>query len=105
MGTAVLRPRATGGLVAVLGMLGLAALSLADPRHGAGRTDVGPAPAASAVQVAVVGDFGMDDPHEAAVAEMVAGWDPDLVVTTGDNYYLGGEEPGTDRYDRTVGRY
>ena len=39
---------------------------------------------------AIIGDYGEDGPDEAAVAAMVAGWNPDWVVTTGDNNYPSG---------------
>src|SRR6267142_6027258 len=40
--------------------------------------------------IAVIGDFGGDTPEEAQVAALVAGFQPDLVVTVGDNNYPGG---------------
>lgn len=61
--------------------------------------------AAPALRIAVIGDMGHDNADEAAVARLVSSWAPAMVVTTGDNYYLAGAEPGTDRYDRTVGRH
>ena len=48
----------------------LAAVLLAGPTH-----------------FAIVGDFGKDGVPEANVAAMIAGWNPDFVVTTGDNNY------------------
>lgn len=50
--------------------------------------------------IAVVGDFGVGDKHERAVANLVAKHRPDFVVTTGDNVYKQGKS-----YDRLVGRY
>lgn len=50
--------------------------------------------------IAVVGDFGVGDKHELAVANLVAKHHPDFVVTTGDNVYKEGKS-----YDRLVGRY
>ncbi len=41
----------------------------------------------SAACFAVIGDFGDGSPAEAAVAKLVNGWRPDLVVTTGDDNY------------------
>lgn len=49
-----------------------------------------PAPAATppgAVRFAVIGDYGNDSQAEADVAALVKGWDPEFVVTTGDNNY------------------
>ncbi len=40
---------------------------------------------------AVIGDYGKDGPDEAAVAQLVKSWSPDLVITTGDNNYQSGE--------------
>ena len=50
--------------------------------------------------IAVIGDFGVGDKHERAVAKLVAKYHPDFVVTTGDNVYKKGKS-----YDRLVGRY
>lgn len=50
--------------------------------------------------IAVVGDFGVGDKNERAVAKLVAKHSPDFVVTTGDNVYKKGKS-----YDRLVGRY
>ena len=54
---------------------------------------------------AVIGDYGMDNPEEAAVAAMVAGWNPDLVLTTGDNYYNPAGGSGGTKYDESTGAY
>lgn len=50
--------------------------------------------------IAVVGDFGVGDKHERAVANLVSKYRPDFVVTTGDNVYKQGKS-----YDRLVGKY
>jgi hypothetical protein len=54
---------------------------------------------------AVIGDYGVDDEHEAAVAELVASWDPDYIITTGDDYYSVAGGKGTGRYDESTGAY
>jgi tartrate-resistant acid phosphatase type 5 len=62
--------------------------------------------AGEGLTLAVIGDFGSYDANEEAVAELVKGWQPDAVITVGDNIQtkaVGGT--GTDRYDRAVGRY
>ena len=41
-----------------------------------------------ALEFAVIGDFGDDD--TAAVAQMVGRWQPDLILTVGDNDYSDG---------------
>jgi hypothetical protein len=39
---------------------------------------------------AVIGDFGQSGKPEADVATLVKGWNPDFIVTTGDNNYSNG---------------
>jgi hypothetical protein len=46
--------------------------------------------AADAVQFAVIGDFGDAGPAEAAVSKLVHGWQPEFIVTLGDNNYPSG---------------
>jgi hypothetical protein len=49
---------------------------------------------------AVIGDFGDDfNEYEGKVAALVHGWNPEFIITTGDNRY------GTINYDSAVGRY
>lgn len=48
------------------------------------------------VRFAVIGDYGYAGRNEAAVADLVAGWDVDFVVTTGDNNYADGEATTID---------
>ncbi len=62
-------------------------------------------PALGTSSIAVVGDPGVDNANEAAVAAMVAGWSPDHVVLLGDNYYAAAGGSGTGKYDITVGKY
>lgn len=52
--------------------------------------------------VAVIGDYGDASPSEAAVAELVHGWHPDLVVTLGDNNYPNGS---ARTIDANIGQY
>ncbi len=61
----------------------------------------GPAPEHS-VRFAVVGDFGVDDAREAAVAKTIASWAPAFVVTTGDDNYPDGERA---TIDKNVGKH
>ena len=65
----------------------------------------GPAVPADAVTFAVVGDYGMDNASEGAVAGMVADWHSDFVVTTGDNYYWPAGGSGSSRHDESTGAY
>jgi len=42
------------------------------------------------LRFAVIGDFGIDGDPEAEVAARVASWDPELILTVGDNNYYSG---------------
>jgi len=83
-----------------------------------------PVPAEAAtvqpITFAVIGDFGLDiwkpksnpvdpskpherrNPHQARVADLVASWKPDFVISTGDNNYPKGE---ASTIDANVGKY
>lgn len=66
----------------------------------------GIATAMGATKVAMIGDAGVDNSNQAAVASLAASWSPDALVLLGDNYYSSvGLPSGTGRYDRTVGKY
>ncbi len=65
-----------------------------------------PTPTATATAIptdtitfALIGDYGTDDSHEAAVAALVASWNPAFVATVGDNVY------GTLTFDEAVGKH
>lgn len=67
-----------------------------------------PAPPAQAeppIVFAVIGDYGTDDSHERDVAELVASWDPEFIIATGDDYYADAGGKGTGRYDESTGAY
>lgn len=86
-------------LTAVL-VLGVVTVALLATR--AGPDEPGPALPAStpaSMRLAVVGDFGSTNSHEAAVAAMVVADDPDAVLTVGDNAY------GSAGQDLAVGQY
>jgi tartrate-resistant acid phosphatase type 5 len=51
---------------------------------------------------AVIGDYGTGSTGEAAVAALVQQWQPDFVVTTGDNNYPNGEAATIDHH---IGAY
>jgi hypothetical protein len=53
-------------------------------------------------RIAVFGDYGGDTADEAAVAALVASWNPDAVITAGDNNYTAGTFDG---YDQMVGKH
>jgi predicted phosphodiesterase len=54
------------------------------------------------LRFAVIGDYGSDDPAEDAVAQLVTGWKPDIIITTGDNNYPNGSAL---TIDQTIGQY
>lgn len=57
---------------------------------------------ASTTRFAIIGDFGEAGPAAAAVAELVRGWGPDFIATTGDNNYPDGMR---ETIDANVGAY
>ena len=57
------------------------------------------AQSSGAVRFAVIGDFGGGGQAEADVATLVASWNPDFVVTVGDNRY------GATDYDTVIGQF
>jgi tartrate-resistant acid phosphatase type 5 len=53
-------------------------------------------PAPAQVQFGVIGDFGSGDQPEADVARLVLGWNPDFIITVGDNNYPSGSKATID---------
>jgi hypothetical protein len=51
---------------------------------------------------AVIGDFGLAGQPEAEVAALVKSWEPDLIITTGDNNYPDG---APETIDENIGQY
>jgi hypothetical protein len=84
-------------------ILGVAITALA-VAAGCGRTalDWAPEPHVALARFAVIGDYGNDSPDEARVARLVSGWDPDFIITTGDNNYPLGS---ADTIDANIGRH
>ncbi len=60
-----------------------------------------PLPSSSTV-FAVIGDYGNDSDEEGEVAEMVKSWNPEFVITLGDNNYSDGE---LETIEENVGQY
>src|SRR5436305_11759591 len=60
------------------------------------------AASASSVRFAVIGDYGDAGQNELDVANLVHGWNPDFVITTGDNNYNDG---AASTIDRNIGQY
>ncbi len=54
---------------------------------------------------AVIGDYGMDNTPELNVANMVNGWNPELILTTGDDYYAPAGGIDTGKFDESTGAY
>ena len=61
-----------------------------------------PTPTPREVRFAVIGDYGSGDEAEQRVADLVLSWDPDLVLTVGDNNYPLGEVATIDDH---IGRF
>ena len=57
---------------------------------------------ATLVRFAVIGDYGLDGENEAKVADLVTSWNPDFVITTGDNNYFQGD---ASTIDLNIGKY
>ena len=58
--------------------------------------------AQDSVRFAVIGDYGIAGQAEADVATLVRSWNPDIVITTGDNNYPNGE---ASTIDANIGQY
>lgn len=54
------------------------------------------------VVFAVIGDYGSGNRTEGYVADLVNSWQPDFIITTGDNNYPDGSE---DTIDATIGQF
>ena len=104
-----------GGFVQDVTLTGLALGSIngaVGPAHMLGGATPGaaepiPDPVAlvDPVTFGVIGDYGTDTPPEADVAAMIKGWDPQFIVTVGDNNYKNvgvGEARG---WEDAVGQY
>jgi hypothetical protein len=61
-----------------------------------------PTPTPTPVRFAVIGDYGLAGEPAAAVATLVKGWQPDFIITTGDNNYPIGS---AETIDDNIGRY
>jgi hypothetical protein len=56
----------------------------------------------SEITFAVIGDFGSNDANELAVANLVKSWNPEFIITVGDNNYPDGEAA---TIDANIGKY
>ena len=54
------------------------------------------------LRFAVIGDFGLAGQPEAEVAALVKSWEPEFIITTGDNNYPDG---AVETIDENIGQY
>lgn len=54
------------------------------------------------VRFAVIGDYGTGGGPEAEISELVKSWDPDFIITTGDNNYPDGSQ---ETIDTNIGQF
>lgn len=54
------------------------------------------------VKFAAIGDYGKAGPNELAVSNLVKGWNPDFIITLGDNNY---ENGSAATIDSNIGQY
>ena len=87
-------------LVGVLVLVALSTPSAAAQFEAEGT--VPPMGAGDPVRIAVIGDYGDNSSEERAVADLVHGWQPDAIATTGDNNYPNGD---VDTIDGAIGKY
>lgn len=57
---------------------------------------------AQPIRFAVIGDYGVDNANQAAVANQLRNFNPQFITTTGDNTYFSGSFAN---WDRTQGKY
>lgn len=65
-------------------------------------------PAQTSVRFAIVGDYGNTPPNSGNVATLLKSWNPDFVITTGDNNYTNPTPAPPNHYpawDGAVGQY
>jgi len=83
--------------VALLLLLFLSLVAVATPWHAAAGP---PTQNGNTFRFAIIGDFGGATQGSADVADLVKGWNPAFIVTTGDNEYA-----GDNTYDEAVGQF
>lgn len=100
----------TFGLVSAIACAPRLALAPATQPSTPALTQTGVAPLGSSAPAArttfaVIGDYGMDDSNERAVANLVSSWAPAFIIATGDDYYRPAGGSGTGKYDESTGAY
>ena len=61
-------------------------------------TLVGTAVPPKPIRFAAIGDYGWDHPSQQEVANLIQGWEPDIIITVGDNSY------GSTPIDQNIGK-
>ncbi len=74
----------------------LALTSESEPTPTQPNTPIPAATEEQAIVFAVIGDYGSGNQRAESVAELVKGWQPDFIITTGDNNYPYGSEGTID---------
>ncbi len=69
---------------------------------GAASATASPTPEPKQVRFAVIGDYGWSGTAEAEMAALVHSWEPDIILTVGDNNYPSGER---STIDENIGQY
>lgn len=77
----------------------LVVIALAGGWHGLAAAQE---PGADGVRFAIIGDYGVEGEDVQAVAEMIEGWGPEFIITTGDNNY---EKGAAATIDANIGQY
>ncbi|HYN89536.1 MAG TPA: metallophosphoesterase [Ardenticatenaceae bacterium] len=98
------RSRLVATLAVALLLLSMRELSIATP---AVKSHLASTPTAivlngETARFAVIGDYGDAGPPEQAVADLVKSWNPDFIITTGDNNYRYG---AAATIDANIGQY
>ena len=65
----------------------------------------GPSETPTSTTFAIIGDYGVANGHERAVANLVASWHPAYVIAVGDDYYSPAGGTGTGKYDNSTGAF
>ena len=84
--------------IAFMALLGL----MMDDRPSTARGAINQIATEAPIRFGVIGDFGNASEDEAKVAALVTGWNPDFIVTLGDNNYQYG---AADTIDTNIGQY
>ncbi|MCE9647470.1 MAG: metallophosphoesterase [Chloroflexi bacterium] len=82
----------------LISFLVLASLAAVQP----GAVSAAPTEQTGKIVFGVIGDYGLASQSEADVANLVKGWNPDFIVTVGDNNYPNG---AASTIDQNIGQY